>query len=77
MLPENRPAVTLYLAAQTQWRYASTGMGAVRVGLDYPAVDVVAKTIGLDDNIDAFYGLQEIERELLKIDAERAKRDQK
>lgn len=40
VLPENWPAVKLFLACGTQWRTA--GMAGVVIGLDYSAVAVVA-----------------------------------
>lgn len=59
MLPENWPALELFLACATQWRLA--GMEGVRIGLDYPAVEAVMRITRVDDRPDAFQRLRVIE----------------
>lgn len=39
VLPDNWEALTLFLAADSQWRYA----GPVAVALDYPGVEAAAR----------------------------------
>lgn len=57
--------------------YASTGMGAVRTGLNYPSVLAVGGVMELDDLQSVFEGVRIIERSLLDVDNEiaEAKRD--
>lgn len=45
ILSENLPALDLFLACQTQWRVA--GMAGMPMGLDYVAVDIVRRELGL------------------------------
>jgi len=56
------PAVELFMACQTQWR---TGMVGV-TGLDYMAVGLVAKTLGIKLSKKVFLWLQVMEGEALK-----------
>lgn len=70
VLPECWDACVLFGAVQTQWRYA--GMGGVRVGLDYPGVEIVRRKIHLPRQ--AFLGLQVMETAALKHWFETAKK---
>lgn len=59
VLPENWPTLRAWLAVQTQWRFG--GMGTP-VGLDYTAVDVAMRRLGMaDDDGEIFAGLQVME----------------
>ncbi|MGE0289689.1 MAG: DUF1799 domain-containing protein [Bradyrhizobium sp.] len=73
-MPESDPAVGLYLRCQTQWQYS--GMGQ-RTGLNYAGVEAVARLTGAPESVEAFAGLQVIEREFMQVDMERAERDRK
>lgn len=67
--PENWPAVQVFSAMQTQWSVSMAGP----TGLRYEALPVVMRLRGIPrrDWQDAFYGLQVMESEALKIFAER------
>jgi len=69
-LPENWEALQVFLACQTQWRYA--GMTGVRTGLDYTALDVVMRIRQTQDLQDALWRIQEIERAALNALREQA-----
>lgn len=63
--PENWDALLLFLALQTQWR--TGGMGG-RLGLDYPAVEVVMRLRQVSDQAGMFSHLQAME--IAALDAE-------
>ena len=65
--PANWPAVTAFLACETQWRVAAGLAGLVWIGLDYGAVDVVLRRIGSDA---AFADLQVMEDAALDVFSE-------
>ena len=73
--PENVPAVLLYLACDTQWRYA--GMSGVPTGLDYAGVRAVMdlQAVPSDAHPALFQDLQALEREHLAVSAERAAKE--
>jgi len=78
VLPEAWPAVTLFLASQTQWRTA--GMAGIRTGLDYAGVAVVARAQGKNFRGELFSDLQSVESgalDELLIQAERRAREAK
>lgn len=59
--PENWDAVQVFLAMSTQWRFA-VGMGnAIWQGLDYTALPVVERRLGIRDRADCFARLRVIE----------------
>nr|WP_246520199.1 DUF1799 domain-containing protein [Ancylobacter lacus] len=62
--PENWQTVRLFLACETQWRASAAMSGMVWVGLDYVAVDVVARRRGLEADLA---DLQVMEVEALSI----------
>lgn len=66
MWPENWPAVQLFLAMTTQWRYTPAGHHA---GLDYTALQHPMAALRLHGRAarDAFSGLQVIEAEWLRL----------
>ena len=72
---ENVPAVLLYLACETQWRYA--GMSGVPTGLDYAGVRAVMdlQAVPSDAHPALFQDLQALEREHLAVSAERAAKE--
>lgn len=42
--PGNEITVRLFFSVATQWLWVNSGFSSTRVGLNYPAVDVRAKT---------------------------------
>ena len=63
LLPENEPAVELFIRSMTQWRYDTRGLP---LGLDYAGVEAAARMLGVEDVRDAFGRLQVIEAEWVK-----------
>lgn len=61
LLPDNAPAWELWAAVQTQWR---VGMGGP-IGLDYPAVWLVAETMGVEMHSANLGRIRALEREAL------------
>lgn len=57
---ENREIVELFIAADTQWRYA--GANAVPAGLDYAGVRAAADAIGVAITPEVHSGLRVMER---------------
>jgi hypothetical protein len=74
--PANVASVNLYLAADTQWRYA--GMDGARTGLDYAGVRALMslRAIPATDRPALFADLQTLEEAQLRIDYERRQREQ-
>lgn len=64
LLPENWPAMRLFLAMDTQWRRA--GMTGVPTGLDYAAIPAVAGMLGLPADEDLLARLRVLEAEAVK-----------
>ena len=60
---ENWPAVTLFLAAATQWHFA--GMGGTPTGLDYPGIEAAARMTGAEMSPELFAGIRVMERAAL------------
>ena len=69
MLPANWDAVRLFVAVQTQWRYA--GMSGVPTGLDYAGCRAVAAGLGLRWRA-VFEGLRVLALEWLSVRAAQA-----
>ena len=67
--PENVPAWLVWLGVQTQWR---SGMGG-REGLDYAAVDVQLRTLGVrpKDRRRRWAEIQLMERTALRVWSQR------
>lgn len=61
LLPENAPAWGLWAAVQTQWRVGMAGA----IGLDYPAVWLVAGTMGVEMHEANLGRIRALEREAL------------
>lgn len=64
VLPENWPALRLFLAMQTQWRAAA--MGGL-IGLDYGVLDGVARLSGIVLDEDVFARLRILEMAALEV----------
>jgi len=56
--PESWDALIVFLASDTQWRYAPSGDPS---GLDYTGVQVVMQMQGIDDMAATFEGVQIME----------------
>ncbi len=67
VMPANWPAVTAFLACETQWRCVAGLAGLIWLGLDYPAVDVVLRRTGA---AAAFADLQVMEDAALEVFSE-------
>ncbi len=65
---ENWPSFMAFLSCETQWRIAVGLGGAIRLGLDYAAVDTVLRRLKCADAV--FGDLQVMEREALSVFAE-------
>ncbi|WP_276202255.1 DUF1799 domain-containing protein [Rheinheimera baltica] len=76
MQPANQLIVSLFFTCATQWNYA--GMAGVRVGLNYPAVDVRISKIPdyvelpLHLQSDVWQGLAVMERACLTVWSEQS-----
>ena len=78
--PENWEVLHFYLRAQTQWVYAGGGMGpAMRVALNYPGVESVARIRGVPfEQLQAWdEDLRVIELAVLQADSELATKRRK
>lgn len=65
MPPDEQPAVILFLSLETQWRHA--GMVGLRTGLDYSAVEPVARLLGIAADGDLLRDLRVLEGEALRV----------
>jgi len=63
VLKSNWKALTLFLASSTQWRTA--GMAGAYIGLDYTAMNIVAKAIGVKINRNVLWGISIVEAEAI------------
>jgi hypothetical protein len=70
LLEENRGAFELFLAADTQWRFA----GHAPVGLDFAAVRAIADLLGVALTPALFGALRVIEAEAVHLLNARARR---
>ncbi len=70
VLPENWPAVDLFLACSSQWRFA--GQAGVRTGLDYSAVRVVMSELRVKRSPQLFRDVQLMESAALSAWAARS-----
>jgi hypothetical protein len=68
VLPENVPAVDLFLGVQTQWR---AGFGGA-TGLDYAGVEAAARLLGVAIDRDVFQGVQVLEMSYLEASGDKA-----
>lgn len=66
--PDMQPAVALFFAMSTQWRWTGAGMaGAFRTGLDYSALEATARAAGLEMTPGLFDDIRTLERECLSV----------
>ena len=61
-MPENTEAWELWQAVSTQWRAGGMGL----IGLDYPAVEMVAGKLDIEFDATTMKKIAAIEREVLK-----------
>lgn len=71
----NADALSLFIHCDSQWRYVSLTTleraELIRTGMDYAAVEAAATGLGLDWSDSLIQGIHTMERETLKIEAER------
>lgn len=70
VLPENWTSLCTFLACETQWRVAATMASVLWLGLDYQAVDVVLRRLGIEASDAVFADLQVMEDAALSVFAE-------
>lgn len=61
ILPENEEAWILWCRANTQWRTSFSGL----VGLDYTALEIIARTTGVSLTTDILEKIQILEAQVL------------
>lgn len=66
----NWPAVTTFLACETQWRCAATMAGLIWLGLDYTAVDVVLRRRGTEVDFADLLLMEQAALDVFAEDAE-------
>jgi hypothetical protein len=66
---DNWPTLHVFLGMATQWRWLVGMRSAQRVGLDYPALEVVMRLQGVKrrDRADMFNDVQAMERAALEV----------
>ena len=69
--PECLESVDLFMAMKTQWHFG--GLGGRAPGLDYQALNAAMDMMGIEDRTQAFRDIRVMEREALKIWAQRAR----
>lgn len=69
MLPENWPAVEMFLRCQTQWRTGVAGP----IGLDYGAVEWLLRLYEVEDPRSVLEDLQIMESAVLNLISKRSK----
>jgi hypothetical protein len=62
--PDNWDALIVFLASDSQWRYAPSGNPS---GLDYTGVQVVMQMQATKDIATTFEGVQIMEKEVLRV----------
>lgn len=72
IFPANWAALRVFLNLTTQWRHA--GAGGEPIGLDYPAIPVVAQLLCVAADADLLARLRVLEGEALRILREDAAR---
>lgn len=60
-------AVKLINSMDTQWNYIQTGFGSVKKGLDYSALEVVARFKNIELYDDLFEVIRKLEMKIIKI----------
>jgi hypothetical protein len=62
LTPDQMPAVEVFMASLTQWRWVGAGMGGVmRTGLDYPAVQCITRVLGFKWSAGLFKNIRIME----------------
>ena len=61
MWPEHVPAVSLFVAAETQWRTAAIGPRLQRTGLDYGAIEVLMRAYKIKRSPEVWNDLRLLE----------------
>lgn len=69
--PECRRIIEMFIAVDTQWRTHVAGARLVWLGLDYAAVDIALRRLGIDPTPAEFRDLQIMEREAMVALTER------
>jgi len=64
-------AIRLISAMDTQWHYIQTGFGSIRKGLDYNALEVVARFKKIKLGSDLFEIIAMLEKKIIKITGDR------
>lgn len=69
LLPvSDRPLIRLAVACRSRWQLAPGGLGqSIPTAFDLPAVDVVARWMGIAPDAHLLAGLTILEREALKL----------
>ncbi len=67
--PANWTAVQVFCACATQWRWLAGMAGAIRLGLDYPAVEAVLRMrrVPPRERPDVLARVQTLEIEALRV----------
>lgn len=70
---DNMDAWMFFLSVQTQWLFASTGMGSQRVAMNYPGVESAARMQGIARRLwpELFEAVHAVELTVLAVDAKR------
>ena len=64
VMPDNVPALEVFLHLDTQWRVGPTGMP---IGLDYGAVETVLRLMETEDGRSVFEDIRIMERAALDV----------
>lgn len=72
IFPANWAALRVFLTLTTQWVHA--GAGGEPIGLHYPAIPIVAQSLGVPADADLLARLRVLEGEALRIMREEAQR---
>ncbi len=64
-------AINLIVMMQTQWNYVSTGMGAIKQGLNYQMLEVVARVNNIKLTETMFSIVRQLEIKILKIEGDK------
>lgn len=76
---DNWDAWMFFLSVQTQWVFASSGLGAQRVAMHYPGVESAARMQGIARRLwpELFEAVHAVELTVLAVDAKRRKASNK
>lgn len=66
--PDMADSFALFVASQTQWRFAAIGMaGTIKTGLDYAALEPVARFTNIAITPEVFADVRTLEAEALRV----------